>query len=278
MQNLHTHTIYCDGKCNTEEMIQAAIKCNFKSIGISTHGPVPFDSDWNIQKENIEKYIDEVNLLKEKYKNEIEVFLGMEIDYIPGIGFNENIKSLIERLDYYIGSVHYLGKFNNGIMWTVDYNMEELILGINESYNGNVRHAVEAYYNLIAEMVVNYEPPIIGHIDLIKKLNRNNILFDESNKWYRECIERCLNIIRYTSSSIEINTGGMARGYTSEQYPSNFILQLIKEKNIPVIINTDAHTSDGIDYKLSEMYKLINYLGIKKVSCLTNKGFKIQEI
>lgn len=257
MQNFHTHTLYCDGLCSTEEMIQAAIKCNFKSIGISTHGPVPFATSWNIQKENVENYIDEVNLLKEKYKSTIKVFLGMEIDYIPGIGFDENIKQLIKKLDYYIGSVHYLGKLNNDTMWTVDGSMEELQQGIVECYRGNIRHAVEAYYNLIAEMAINYETPIIGHLDLIKKFNKNNSLFNENEEWYKSSIEKCLNIIKHTSSAIEINTGGIARGYSTEQYPSKFILELIKEKNIPIVINSDAHTAEGIDCKFDEMYELI---------------------
>lgn len=257
LTNLHTHTLYCDGLCSTEEMIQAAIKYNFKSIGISTHGPVPLETSWNIKNENVEKYIDEVKFLKEKYKKEIKVFLGMEIDYIPGIGFDENTKQLIKKLDYYIGSVHYLGKLNNDIMWTVDGNIKELQQGIAECYGGNVRHAVEAYYNLIAEMAINHEPPIIGHLDLIKKFNKNNILFNENEEWYRSCIQKCLNIIKHTSSTIEINTGGIARGYSTEQYPSKFILESIKEKNIPIVINSDAHTAEGIDCKFDEMYELI---------------------
>lgn len=259
--NMHTHTNYCDGQCSAEEMIQAAIKCNFQSIGISTHGPVPFDSTCNIKKENVEKYIDEVNLLKEKYKEKIKVLLGMEMDYIPGIGFDENNKSLIKKLDYYIGSVHFLGKLRNGTMWAVDGSIEELQQGIIECYGGNVRHAVEAYYNLIAEMAINYEPPIIGHIDLIKKFNKNNVIFNENDEWYRNCVEKCLNIIKFTSSTVEINTGGIARGYLTEQYPSKFILESIKDKDIPIIINSDAHTADGIDCKFNEMYKLIQDLG-----------------
>lgn len=278
LTNLHTHTVYCDGKCKTEEMIQSAINSNFQSIGISTHGPVPFVTDWNIQVPNIEKYIDEVNMLKEKYKDEIDIFLGMELDYIPGIGFSEHIQSLIKRLDYYIGSVHYLGKFSNGQMWTVDYNMEELLIGIQEGFSGNVRHAIEAYYNLIAEMAEKYQPPVIGHIDLIKKNNKNNLLFDEKEDWYKVAVERCLDVIKNTSSIIEINTGGMARGYTTEQYPSNLILKMIKEKNIKVIINSDAHTADGIHFKFNEMYNLLKELRIKNTSYLTKKGWASQEI
>lgn len=278
LTNLHTHTVYCDGKFSVEDMILAAVKMKFQSIGISTHGPTPFISDWNIQIDKVEKYIEEVILLKERYKDKIEVFLGMELDYIPGIGFDEISKSLMKRLDYYIGSIHYLGYFKNGIMWTVDYNIEELLQGINESFNGNARLAVETYYKYIEEMAETYQPPIIGHLDLFKKNNKNNVLFDEKESWYVKAVANCLDAIKNTSCSIEINTGGIARGYTIEQYPSTFILEMIKERNIPVIINSDAHTIDGIDCKFNEMYKLVHDLGFENLTYLTKEGWKKQKI
>lgn len=278
LTNLHTHTKYCDGKYSAEDMIIAAINNNMQSIGISTHGPTPFVSDWNIQKNKVENYINEILELKEKYKGTIEVYLGMELDYIPGIGFDDYSKSLMKRLDYYIGSVHYLGKFNNGVMWTVDYNLDELLQGINDSFEGDKRLAIETYYNIIGQMVEQYEPPIIGHIDLFKKNNKDNIIFDENEKWYIDAVEKCLNIIKGTSSVVEINTGGIARGYTKEQYPSTFIIEMLKEKNIPVIINSDAHSTDGITCKFDEMYELVYNLGFDKLSYLTNSGWKEQII
>lgn len=278
LTNLHTHTVYCDGKYSAEDMILAAINKNFQSIGISTHGPTSFVSDWNIQAGRVESYMDEITNLKEKYKNQIEVFLGMELDYIPGTGFDEMSKSLIKKLDYYIGSVHYLGYFNNGIMWTVDYNLQELTQGINESFGGNSRLAVESYYNVISEMAINYQPPIIGHLDLFKKNNKNNVLFDESEEWYVKAVESCLKSIKNTSSSIEINTGGIARGYTKEQYPSTFILKMIKDMGIPVVINSDAHTVEGIDCKFNEMYNLVRELGFDSLNYLTREGWAKQNI
>lgn len=277
LTSLHTHTNYCDGKYSAEEMILAAIKCNMKSIGISTHGPTPFESDWNIKKASIDKYIMEINSLKEKYKDLIEIYLGMELDYIPGIGFDDTARDLMTKLDYYIGSVHYLGKFKNGSMWTVDYNIEELLQGINESFGGDIRLAVEAYYSYIGEMAQKYEPPIIGHLDLIKKNNKNNILFNEQEDWYINAVDKCLDIIKNTSSIIEINTGGIARGYVKEQYPSTFILKMIRNKNIPIIINSDAHTTDSLLCKYDEMYKLINDIKFEKVSHLSKDGW-IEEL
>lgn len=278
LTNLHTHTDYCDGKCKTEDMILSAIECNFNSIGISTHGPVPFSTDWNIQKSKVNNYIDEVLFLKEKYKNKIEVFLGMELDYIPGIGFDEFTQELIQRLDYYIGSVHYLGTFKNNVMWTVDYNKEELIKGVDENFNGNMRTAVEVYYKFVSEMAEKFQPPIIGHLDLIKKNNINNNLFNENDRWYVSAVDKCLESIKRTKSIIEINTGGIARGYTLEQYPSTFILKMIKEKNIPVIINSDAHTKEGINCKFEEMYELIKSLGFESISCITKNGWTKKQI
>ncbi len=278
LTNLHTHTNYCDGICDTEDMILSAINSDFQSIGISTHGPVPFKTDWNIQTYDLDNYIEEVLYLKGKYKDKIDVFLGMEIDYLPVIGFSESTLSLIKALDYYIGSVHYLGSLKNGTMWTVDYNINELISGITENFNGNIKYAVEAYYNSISEMAKKYQPPIIGHLDLIKKNNKNNVLFNENEDWYMLSVEKCLETIKRTKSIIEINTGGMARGYTDEQYPSTFILKMIKEKDIPILINSDAHTAEGINYKLSVMYELISKIGFEKVSCLTKNGWTIKQI
>lgn len=276
--NLHTHSFYCDGINSPEEMVLAAIDNKFYSLGISSHGPVLKETDWNIKNDKIEEYIETVLHLKEKYKDKIEIYLGMELDYIPGIGFTDQCLELMKRLDYYIGSVHYLGKFKNGLLWTVDYNFEGLLKGIEESFQGNVRLAVETYYYEISEMAEKFQPPIIGHLDLIKKSNKNNILFDEKESWYVETVKNCLNVIQKTSSAIEINTGGIARGFTKEQYPSNFILKMIKEKNIPIVINTDAHSVEGISYKLNEMYKLIYNMKFKEVTYLTKNGWKMQNI
>lgn len=278
LTNLHTHTVYCDGKNKAEEMIWAAIKSDFHSIGISTHGPVNFTTDWNIQINKVDKYIDEVLFLKEKYKDKIDVLLGMELDYIPGIGFDELTQDLIKKLDYYIGSVHYLGRFCDNSMWTVDYNLEELIKGVNECFDGNMKYAVEAYYSLISEMAEKFQPPIIGHLDLIKKFNKNNVLFYEGEEWYISIVEKCLNTIKKAKSVIEINTGGISRGYTEEQYPSTFILKMMMEKNIPITINSDAHTTEGINCKFAEMYELIKLIGFEQINSMTKNGWTKKQI
>ena len=46
--NLHTHSIFCDGKNTLEELIQSAIKKGFSVLGFSSHSIYPFAETWHI--------------------------------------------------------------------------------------------------------------------------------------------------------------------------------------------------------------------------------------
>ena len=46
MQNLHAHSVFCDGKNTPEEMIRACMAAGMDSAGISIHSPLPFANGW----------------------------------------------------------------------------------------------------------------------------------------------------------------------------------------------------------------------------------------
>ena len=76
--NFHTHTLFCDGKSTPEEVVLAAIEKGFSAIGFSGHGYTPFDTSYCMN--DTAGYVAEVKHLKEKYKNAIQVYLGVEED------------------------------------------------------------------------------------------------------------------------------------------------------------------------------------------------------
>ena len=100
-QNLHIHTTYADGKDAPEEIVLAAIEKGFDSIGFSEHTYTQFsDYPYQMTVPRQACYQQEVLALKEKYKNQIEIFCGLEYEMfstVPTDGF-----------DYLIGSVHYI--------------------------------------------------------------------------------------------------------------------------------------------------------------------------
>ena len=95
--NFHTHTTYCDGKNTPEEIVRADIDKGFSSIGFSGHGYTAFDLRYCMK--NTDGYIKEITALKEKYKKDIQIWLGVEED-----AFYPTDRS---RFDYIIGSSHY---------------------------------------------------------------------------------------------------------------------------------------------------------------------------
>ena len=63
----HVHTGYCDGKSTVEEIVLSAIQKGMTEIGFSGHSYTDFDESYCMSLENTRKYIEDVNLCKEKY-------------------------------------------------------------------------------------------------------------------------------------------------------------------------------------------------------------------
>ena len=127
-QNLHIHTTYADGKDSPEEIIVEAIKKGFDSIGFSEHTYMEFSSyPYQMKVEETEIYKNEILALKEKYREKIDIFCGLEYEMyssVPATGF-----------DYLIGSVHYLEL--NGEMLGFDRGLEETLDYVKNNFGGN---------------------------------------------------------------------------------------------------------------------------------------------
>jgi hypothetical protein len=84
-QNLHTHTVYCDGADTPEQVVLTAIEKGFGSIGFSGHSYMYYSNFVQMTPEKNEKYRTEIARLKEKYRDRIEIFCGLEYDMYSDI-------------------------------------------------------------------------------------------------------------------------------------------------------------------------------------------------
>ena len=117
--NLHTHSTFCDGKSTLEEVVLSAIKKGFNIIGFSGHS---YGSHCSYGMQRTEDYISEIKRLKEKYKNDIEVYVGVEEDMFD---FCDRSK-----FEYIIGSCHY---FKSGdSYYPIDLSSEEFEIALKE--------------------------------------------------------------------------------------------------------------------------------------------------
>jgi histidinol-phosphatase (PHP family) len=242
---LHTHTNYCDGKGSVEDFCKAAFEKGFVSLGFSSHAPLlnnaRLNTDWHMKKENFSAYCNDIQEAKQRWKNKLSVFAGLEIDYIEGCAGPTDWDMGKNHLDYCIGSVHYVSAQR-----CADSSALEFEKLINEDFCGDVMATIDAYWNKVEKMITAGGFDIVGHVDLIKRNNANNKWFREDDKRYIKHLRRIADVIADAKIVVEVNSSGMIRGYTDSPYPSKCFLELLCKNKVSVVINADAHKPEHL--------------------------------
>ena len=64
--NLHTHSIYSDGKSQPREIVEEAVRQGLTTLGFSEHSPLPFDNNFSVKSADMPLYVAEIAQLKEQ--------------------------------------------------------------------------------------------------------------------------------------------------------------------------------------------------------------------
>ncbi len=257
--NLHQHSSFSDGRSTPDEIVKQAIELGLTSIGFSDHSFTPIDTSYCMLEERYSNYLREIKRLKEKYRGEIEIFCGLELDY-----FSEVKK---EDFDYLIGSIHYM--VYNGKRYGIDHSIEEISACISEIFNGDKIAFARAYYDQFLTHIEKNKPDIVGHYDVITKFG----VIDENDPEYQKIASVALKRILKTTNIVEMNTGAIARGYKSVPYPASFLLDVIKNEGGEIVITSDSHKKENIAFYFEEAAKLLKKHGFEYFLILTNEGF-----
>lgn len=271
--NLHTHSIFSDGKSTPEEVVLEAINQGMKVLGFSDHSPVPFENSFAIKNDNVQNYISTVKSLKEKYKDQIDIYCSMEMDFIPGIvkDFKKTQEEL--GLDYMIGSVHLVGN-DVDRLWFIDGSkVETYDEGLFNYYGGDIKKGVKTFFYQYNEMIETEKFDIVGHFDKIKMHNRDRY-FTENDKWYRDLVLETLNLIKEKSLIVEVNTRGIYKKRSTDFYPATWLLPIMHEMNVPVVISSDSHKAEELTLCFKEAEDALKAAGYKETMCFRNGGYE----
>ncbi len=263
LQNLHTHTTYCDGTDTAEEIINVAISRGFGGIGFSGHSYMSYSPEHSMSIEGTEQYKREISLLKEKYRNEIDVFLGLEVDAYSNVD--------LAGYEYLIGSLHYLkmGKEYVGF----DRSSEVVTDIVNTYFSGNGLDFAKEYYRQLAGLFEYGRFDIIGHFDLITKNIEKVRYFDTEDPRYVSYALSSLDSLRGKIPFFEVNTGAISRGYRTSPYPMKNILVKMKEWGFGAVISSDCHNAKFLDCAFSTAREILLECGFSERYILTDSGF-----
>ena len=270
LSNLHTHSTFCDGAYSPEDNVREACAKKIKTLGFTSHSMYPFWTETYMKVEDFSSYCAEIRRLKAAYASELSIRLGFEADFIPGVTVPRFEHYAAFAPDFLIGSVHFI--FQRDGMFAVDNTVATLREGVQKYYKGDMRALVGDYFALEREMLERGDFSFVGHPDLIRKFNDTERLFDETESWYKNELKECAKAIAKSGRATEINTGAMSRGYMTKPYPSEYFLSVLHEHGVPIVINSDAHSKENLDYAFAVARQCAKKAGYREVICDIDKA------
>jgi len=262
--NFHSHCTFCDGRSHPEDFIKMAISKHFRAYGFSSHSPLPFETFWNMSACDMDNYITEITYLKEKYSDLIEIYLGMEIDYLDETYNASSPYFQALPLEYRISSIHFIPCQHPLIaenMASIDGPYSEFVRSVTKYYQGSVRMITEHYFRNSMLMVEAGGFEIVGHIDKIYMNGIRHPDFDIQASWYQKPFNDYLELIAEKGYIVEINT----KSFVGKQqtFPHLNMLKSLYKHRIPVMVNADCHAPDLINDGRDQVLAILKETGFK---------------
>ncbi len=210
LSSVHVHSKLCDGKNTLDELAVTAWKAGLKTLGFSGHSHTPCDIEYCMTRSRTALYRAQVAKLKERYAGKMDILCGLEWDL--------NSDDDPAAYDYTIGSAHYVRGPKTGRCYEIDFRPADLAACIQDDFDGDGLAVVEAYFRNVKQ-VVAHKPTILGHFDLIKKINGGNKFFDEDAPRYHAAAGAALEAAAAAGVVMEVNTSGVYRGYREGLLP-----------------------------------------------------------
>lgn len=264
LRSYHTHSVFCDGSNTVEEMVQSAISFGMQALGFSGHGTFPPDLRYCTSPEDFPPYVQAVNACKEKYADQIEIYLGVEDDYH---GVRANFP-----MDYVIATTHYMLK--DGIYYYVDFSQEMLETAIAEGFGGDPYAMTTHFFQSFAQFPEKMDFDFVGHFDLVTKFNEGYKMFDEDDPRYWKPALETMEYLVKRGYPFEINTGAVCRGYRTTPYPSKRLLRALHDFGGSIVFGCDSHTVDTVCGYLPEATELARECGFRTHRILTKTGWQ----
>ena len=257
MIDYHVHTSLCNHANGTmEQYIQRAVEIGLTEICFLDHLTLHEKGRrLSMSPEELPFYFHAARDLANKYKNQLRVKVGLEVDIIPA--YLDQIRKIISpfAFDVIAGSVHFIEDIN--IVSTKENDPRREKAGM--------EYICENYLKNLDDMIDADMIDMICHLDVVKKFGRRPPAhFDEK-------FDEILSKISYKKVTMELNTSGYNHA-ASEFYPSPPLLKKCFEKNIPITLGSDAHTPKSVGQHYDEAIDLLMSTGYRHVSAFTRRN------
>lgn len=259
--NYHMHTRRCmHASGSDEEYVIAAIQNGYEEIGFSDHTPWKYDSDFvahmRMPLSQFDDYHASILSLKEKYRDQISIKIGLECEYFPK--YMDWLTRFIKekQLDYVIFGNHYDRSDESRVYFGTACERDEMLQRYVEEAIAGMKTGIYAY---------------LAHPELFMRGRR---IFDKQAASASRAICEAAKAL---DIPLEYNLAGAAYNdvMNTIQYPHPEFWKIAAEVGNQAILGVDAHEPKAMatDVYRNAGIAMLEHLGVDLLDSIPKKNF-----
>ena len=250
---------------NAERYREAASERGITELGVSEHVHRFADalSIWQ-HPFWIENATDDVDAYCGFVKEETDLRLGIEMDFLPGK--EDQIQNFLDGRpwDYVVGSVHFLKDL------AVDHEGWDVW----DPYPAAPDRIWARYFETVAESARSGLYDIISHPDLVKIWgDRRPVPEGDLRRFYEPLVEAVAD----SGVAVELSTAGL-RKPVAEIYPAPALLAMLADAGAVIALSSDAHTPQDVGAGYDAALALLAEHGITEIAVFDGRERRLEPI
>ena len=246
LTDYHTHTPLClHAEGNPVDYARHAQSIGLAELGLSDHNPMAekYD-DWRMLISDLPRYLELVEEARAALPG-FPIRLALECDYLEGGERWIEQTSAMAPWDYLIGSVHYI---HDGVAVDDPKHVSRWQTA------ADIEHLWGMYWRLYAQMIRARQFDFYAHPDLAKRFGLRPA--GDLRRYYEPVIQALVD----TQGVLEVSTAGLRKD-VREIYPAREMLEMAYAAQVPIVINSDAHTPTDVGADFAKALELVRSVG-----------------
>ena len=196
-------------------------------------------------------------------REETDLRLGIEADFIPGR--EDRMAGLLEDRpwDYVLGSIHFLGDgaldYDRFDVWTRAASADKVW---------------RTYFTWLGEAAASGLFDVLAHPDLVKHWGAERPWPDRDLRYFYEL---AMEPIAESGIAIEVSTAGL-RKPVGEIYPARAFLEMVVDAGNPIALSSDAHTVDQLGHGYEQALELLDQVGVTELAVFEDRQVRLEPI
>ena len=256
--NYHIHSHHSgDSSTPMEEMILEGIKLGFDTMCFTEHQDYDYPNIGINFLLNTDDYLEEFQLMKNRYKDQVELLFGVELGLQPHL--TSQLQTYVNSypFDFIIGSSHLVNR------------QDPYYLTFFEG-----RNETDCYMEYFTSIIENLQSftdfSVYGHLDYIVRYGPNKNA-NYSYEKYRFVIDNILSILIEKGLGLELNTAGFKYGL-GHAHPHSDILKRYRQMGGEIItVGSDAHQPEHLAYDFSLVKEILKNCGFHYYTVFHNR-------